>query len=239
MLKPTCPKPLRAGCTPGVAWLVAFAWLATAAPLAAESPEKTDAKAVVWTLDRLETVGGHKAVVLGSPRVVDAPGGKAIEFDGKKDGLILDVNPLAGLAEFTAEIIFQPHAGGPKEQRFFHMQEAGSENRLLFETRLTADKQWFLDTYLKSEDSDATLFAEKSLHPIGPWYHAAVTADGTTMRHYVNGKEELSAKVALKPQGPGQTSLGVRLNKVFWYQGAIRQMRITPRVLEPEEFLKP
>jgi hypothetical protein len=59
------------------------------------------------------------------------------------------------------------------------------------------------------------------------------------MRHFVNGKEELKAAVKLEPLKPGKTSLGVRLNRVSWYQGAIRQVRITPRVLRPEEFLRP
>ena len=58
------------------------------------------------------------------------------------------------------------------------------------------------------------------------------------MRHYVNGLEELKAEVKFEPQKAGRTSLGVRLNRVSWYHGAIRQVRITPRVLEASEFLK-
>jgi hypothetical protein len=59
------------------------------------------------------------------------------------------------------------------------------------------------------------------------------------MRHFVNGAEELSAAVKLEPLKTGRTSLGVRLNRVSWYQGAIRQVRISPRVLKAEEFLRP
>ena len=119
------------------------------------------------------------------------------------------------------------------------MQEDASENRLLFETRLTDDNRWFLDSFIKSGEGNYTLYAEKSLHPIGPWYHAAVVVDGTTMRHYVNGKEELSTPINFKPQQPGRTSIGVRINKASWYKGAVRQLRITPRVLTPQEFLRP
>jgi len=42
-----------------------------------------------------------------------------------------------------------------------------------------------------------------------------------------------------KPQKEGRTSIGVRINQVSWYKGAVRQVRITPRVLMPQEFLKP
>jgi hypothetical protein len=45
--------------------------------------------------------------------------------------------------------------------------------------------------------------------------------------------------VQLVPLAAGQTSIGVRFNKVHWFQGAIRQIRVTPDVLEPELFLKP
>ena len=50
--------------------------------------------------------------------------------------------------------------------------------------------------------------------------------------------EELT-KIDYKPQGPGKTSLGVRINQVHWYQGEIRAARFTRRVLKPDEFLKP
>ena len=219
--------------------LTCFAFLFISSQVMAESPAKSTDKAVVWNLSDLDSIGGHKTTRLGSPKLIDTPNGKAAEFDGKGDALFLETNPLAGLKVFTAEVVFRPDASGPKEQRFLHFQERGSEDRLLFETRLTPDGRWFLDTYIQTGEGKHTLYAEKSLHAIGPWYQAAVTCDGKTMRHYVNGAEELSAAIKYKPQGPGDTSIGVRFNKVFWFQGAIRKIRITPAVLEPKEFLKP
>lgn len=205
----------------------------------AEGDSKTQiASAITWKIDNLNMIGGHKVTVLGQPRMVDTPEGKAIEFDGVDDGLVVDHHPLAGVKEFTAEVIFRPTLDGPKEQRFFHLQETGRENRILFETRLDGP-QWFLDTYIKSGTADATLFADGFKHPIGPWYQAAIIVDGKTMKHYVNGKLELEKPLVFEPQGAGQTSIGVRHNRVFWYKGAIRAARFTPRVLTPDQFLKP
>ena len=204
-------------------------------------PQAGDLKpqaAVTWQIDNLEAIGGHKVTVLGQPRVIDTPQGKGVEFDGVDDGLIVDNHPLAGVKQFTAEVIFQPAAGGPKEQRFFHLQETGSENRVLFETRLDG-QQWFLDTYIKAGAADATLFADGFKHALGPWYHAAVVVDGRTMKHFVNGKLELEKELAFQPHAAGQTSIGVRHNRVFWYKGVIRTARFTPGILKPEEFLKP
>ena len=39
----------------------------------------------LWTFDRLDRIGNHPTTVLGDPRVVDTPVGKAIEFDGVDD----------------------------------------------------------------------------------------------------------------------------------------------------------
>ena len=57
-------------------------------------------------------------------------------MSGWHDRHAIEANPLAGLKEFTVEVVFQPAADGPKEQRFLHFQEEKSESRLLFETRL-------------------------------------------------------------------------------------------------------
>ena len=42
----------------------------------------------------------------------------------------------------------------------------------------------------------------------------------------------------LAPQGAGRTSVGVRINKLFYFKGAVRVARFTRRALPPSEFLK-
>jgi hypothetical protein len=205
--------------------------------LMADEPSANTGR-VNWNFTRLDEIGGHKTTLIGSPRLIDSPAGKAVSFDGQS-AIFLDVNPLADLGQFTVEVVFQPAANGGKEQRFVHFQEDGSDNRLLFELRLTDGNGWFLDTFIKSGAGNYTLFANKSPHPLGPWYHAAVVLDDKTMRHFVNGTEELSTPIHFAPQKNGKISLGVRQNKVSWYSGAIRQILITPRVLDASEFLKP
>src|SRR5512133_367959 len=74
--------------------------------------------AIVWQLDSLTTIGGHRVTLVGNPRVIDTEVGRAIEFDGTRDGLFLDVNPLAGLDRFTVEVLFAPASDGAEEQRF-------------------------------------------------------------------------------------------------------------------------
>jgi hypothetical protein len=194
---------------------------------------------VMWAVDNLENIGENSITVLGAPKIVETPRGRALEFDGKRDGLLVSAQPLAGLGTFTVEVIFRPDAGGPDEQRFLHVQEDGSDNRVLIETRLRDDGRWFLDTYIRSGRTDQTLFAEKFTHPVGQWYQAALVFDGSEMSHYVNGVKELSSEISFSPLHKGRTSIGVRINQVHWFKGAIRTIRFAPRALQPNEFLEP
>jgi hypothetical protein len=125
----------------------------------------------------------------------------------------------------------------PSEQRFFHFQENGTDNRMLFEIRVIGN-QWCLDSFAKGGEGSQALLDRTKLHPLGAWYHAAAVYDGRQFRNYVDGVLEGSAEVRLEPQKAGQTSLGVRINKVNYFKGAILAARMTPRALLPEEFMR-
>lgn len=189
----------------------------------------------VWTFDRLDRIGGHKTTVLGNPRVVDTPVGKAVEFDGVDDAVVIDVHPLAGATTFTWEAIFRPD-GGATEQRWLHLQETGSDNRMLFEIRVVGDR-WYFDSFVYSGAASKALIDRELLHPLGAWYHVAGVYDGREFRNYVNGVQEGAAEIHFDPQGAGRTSAGVRMNLVNYFKGAIRVARFTRRALLPEEFL--
>jgi hypothetical protein len=195
----------------------------------------------VWTFDRIDSIGGHPTTVLGHPRVIDTPLGKAVEFNGVDDGLQFDVHPLAGAEAFTWEAIFRPD-GGNAEQRWFHLEEnpaSGSDanNRMLFEIRVI-DGRWCLDAFNKSGPVQKALLNRSSLRALGAWFHVAAVYDGTEFRSYIDGVQDGAAQIHLAPQGPGRTSVGVRMNKLFYFKGAIRMARFTRRALAPAEFLK-
>lgn len=199
---------------------------------------KTPRRSVTWKIDNLKKIGGNKPEVLGDPRVIKTERGKAVLFDGVDDGIFIDRNPLEGFREFTVEAVFRPDANGEKEQRWLHIEDTeNAESRTLLETRLAGD-EWFLDTFIKSGDNRSALFAENFKHAVGRWYAVALVFDGSEMRHYVNGKLELSGKIVRKTFGKGVTSIGVRQNKVFWFKGAVLKARFTNRALSPEEFMK-
>jgi hypothetical protein len=191
---------------------------------------------VIWTLDNLAALGGQAPQILGAPQLVDTEHGRATAFDGRQDGLIVPVLPLAGAEKFTMEIFFCPAPGGEREQRVLHVQEDGTENRALIETRVANDGNWFIDTLICARPARHTLYAEDSQHPFGPWYQVALVHDGAQIRHYVDGRQEMSAAMPFEPFSAGQTSLGVRLNPVSWFRGMIRAVCFTQRALSPELF---
>jgi len=194
-----------------------------------------------WTFDRLDRIGGHNITVLGHPHVIDTPIGKAIEFNGTDDGLVFPVHPLAGAAAFTWEAIFRPD-GGNAEQRWFHLEElpadgSDTNNRMLFEIRVV-DGKWCLDAFNKSGARQKALLNRQHLHELGKWYHVAAVYDGHEFRSYIDGEPDGAAEIELAPQAEGHASVGVRINRLFYFKGAVRMARFTRRALAPNEFLK-
>ena len=202
----------------------------------AAAPEAMGATAsspLVWALAAIETVGGLKLEVGGAPRALAADeDGPGVWFDGVADGLWLPVNPIAGCAQFTIEVLIRPAAGGPEEQRYFHVEDA-TGNRGLLELRLRGET-WCLDAFLKSGDAKLTLIDRAKLHPAGRWTWVALRYDGRTMSVWVDGGKELEGAVAFAPMGAGRTSLGVRQDRRSWFRGAIREVRISAEALAEE-----
>jgi hypothetical protein len=179
----------------------------------------------------------QRITVVGNPAIICCPFGKAVLFDGQRDAIELDTNLLVNMRQFSIEVIMRPDSNGQREQRFLHFGEVRDE-RVMIETRLTKDDQWYLDTYMKSGPNSRTLVDSTKLHPLNHWYHIAFIVDNGLMQAYVNGNKELEGQIPFSPFTKGQTSVGVRLNKVNWYKGAIYKIKITPSKLEPVLFMK-
>ncbi len=205
-------------------------------------------KQLTWVFDRLDRIGGLVTTVEGQPRLIEAPLGKAIAFNGVDDALWIAEHPLAGAARFTFEAIFRPD-GGATEQRWFHLAErepktgelAGdpdTNSRFLFELRVVGGTQWYLDAFVHGPGYNQALMVPNKLHPIGHWYAVAQTFDGKTFRSYVNRELQGEAEIPFTAQGPGATSVGTRINRRNYFRGAIQMARFTREAMTPDQFLK-
>ena len=195
--------------------------------------------ATVWTFKELDRIGKNPVTVSGAPDIVKEKDGRSICFKGEPDAALLDHNPIAGWNSFTIEALIKPRTAGAAEQRFLHIEDARAA-RVLLELRIVSPKEWALDTFLfDSPESRLTLLDRTKTHTTDEWHWVALTYDGTTMTHYVDGVRELEAPVAFRPMSAGRMSLGVRLNKVSWYQGCLGEVRFTQRALTATELRKP
>jgi hypothetical protein len=184
-----------------------------------------------WNVDSLASIGGHTPEILGAPKMMREQGRKALCFDGKGDGLLFPINPIAGMPRFTIEILFKPDGDGPPEQRFLHIQDE-QERRVLIETRVTNQRSFALDTFLRDTDTNKLTLLDRSLvQPTDQWHWAALVYDGTTLSHYVDAEKQLEGAVIFTPMGAGRISLGVRQNRVHWFKGCIAQVRFIAAAL--------
>jgi hypothetical protein len=191
---------------------------------------------VVWNFENLKSLGGAPAEVWGAPVLSKGEAGSSVRFDGKADGLIAPVIPIASWKSFTVEMLFSPDVDGLAEQRFLHLQD-DQNRRLLLELRHLAAGQWVLDTFLYSDAGHRlTLIDRTKVHKTGCWYWVALSYGNGRMAHFVDGVKECEGEIQFEPMSAaGRTSVGVRQNKVSWFKGAIREVRFTPEALPAEK----
>src|SRR5690349_2213435 len=193
-------------------------------------------KTITWKLNNLEQIGGHKPVILGSPSVIRDKTGSAIFFDGVKDGLVLPVNPIQNHKSFTIEVLIKPDKDGPVAPRFLHIQDSAGK-RCTMEMRLDQKGYWYTDTFLKNGTTGQglTLIDSTKLHPVEQWYWIALVYDNKNMRHFINAVKELEGTIEFGPMDKSEISIGVRLNKVGWFKGQIREIRFHDAALEAKD----
>jgi hypothetical protein len=202
------------------------------------------AKQVTWRFDDTASLGGSATKVLGHPQVIATPIGKAIAFNGVDDAMFAAVHPLAGAETWTWEMVFKPDADGGAEQRIFHLQsidpatgEDVAQERMLFEIRIR-DGQWCLDSFATSGGQSKALLNCEKKYPFGKWYRVTTVYDGKMLKNYVGDDLQGEGEVHLVPQRSGHFSVGVRMNLVDWYKGAIYETRFTRKALGVGDFLK-
>lgn len=190
-------------------------------------------KTITWYLKDTKHIGEFSPTILGNPLVKVEGKDSSIYFNGVNDGLVIPAIPIEAWPAFTIEVLLKPESDGPPASRFIHMEDS-LLNRVTLELRLTKDSQWYFDGFLRNGKSKKglTLIDSTKLHPANKWCWTALVYDGNKMYSYINGQKELEAAIDFPPMTRGNMSLGVRLNKVSWFKGEIREMRFHPEAVQ-------
>ncbi len=185
-----------------------------------------------WVVDSTTSIGGFTPTVMGSPTVTAMDAGTAVCFDGTRDGLLLDDNPIQGMQRFTIEALLYPALDGASQPRFIHI--GGSPNnvpRLVMQMTSDASGNWHAAAVFYWGNTLTTVEDATSTHPSNQWYWVAVTYDGQTARLYVNGVLEDSANLTFGPMTTGSTSLATRQNGQYYFPGCMRDVEFFNRAL--------
>ncbi|MCC5806041.1 MAG: hypothetical protein JJU00_06895 [Opitutales bacterium] len=182
-------------------------------------------KTTFWRFDNPATLHARAVQWHGAPSLAHDPAeGPCIAFGGSGDALVLPGNPVAGLPAFFIEARVRPMADGPEEQRFLHIQCDNSADRALLELRSTP-RGWYGDVFLCTGGRECFLNDPEHLHPFGHWATLRLEYTGKELAQVCNGTEELRAGAGSGALGPGQTSVGRRLNGISPFHGRIAWIR--------------
>jgi len=183
-------------------------------------------KRIVWTPRQLLR---SKPLTLGRPILKGFGPGRSIEFNGLEDGLILPAIPFQNWPATIIELTFRPDRDGSKEPRILHAEDEDG-NRVTLEARLTKDGHWYPDVFLKNgiTGERQTLMDSSRRYRTNAWYKIALSWDGTNMQCFVNGQQTGEGRISMYPFASGNIALGMRLNRVNPFKGAIRRIRFYP-----------
>ena len=181
-----------------------------------------------WPGDRSanDFIGANHGVLTNGAAFTDsAKVGPAFIFDGVDDYVATPSMNIG--SNFTVELWINPTTAAGYEELIGNNASSANFGVLYFVNDRV--EYW--------QSGGIKAFTPGNSVPLNTWTHVALVYDGTTMRHYVDGKEELSGPLTIEPLTAGRTSMGVRMNRVFWFKGAIRKARFTRSALAPKDFM--
>lgn len=185
------------------------------------SPEK-----IVWTSGSIKE---SYPLLYGQPLTKGVGPRRSMRFNGREDGLVMPSIPFQGWASCTIELMFRTDRDGPREPRILHAEDEEG-NRATLEARLTPDGYWYPDVFLKNGTTGQrlTLMDSSRRYRTHTWHKLSLVWDGSAMQCFVNGQKVGEGKMSMHPFTSGNIALGMRLNRVNPFKGAIRRIRFYP-----------
>ena len=198
----------------------------------------TDGLVGYWPFDEgkgkvATDVSGNKldGKLAGNPKWVDGKFGKALEFDGKTEHVVVADNDkldftkkLTFMAWFNPSAVLTKRRMMVKNNSIFVIFDFGGDG---IELLVKPD-----NTFAESNTTD---------WKVGQWYHFAGTFDGKTMKVYINGKLDGEAKNSV-PIAPSDLELWIGGDDfgrpTDFFPGIIDEVRIYDKTLSATDVQK-
>lgn len=148
-----------------------------------------------WNLDEgtgtttIDSTGSRTGALQNGATWTTGQSGAAVNMDGADDYVSLSRLDVTGSAITLSTWVKNSSFASGIDQRFISKANDATEDRTFWMLGQTNNGQNRLQFRLRAGGTTTTLIAATGTLPVGTWYHAAATYDGTIMRLYLNGTE--------------------------------------------------
>jgi hypothetical protein len=168
--------------------------------------------------------------------------GSALQFDGSDD--YIEVSKSASLDSITNEIALIAWVNTPVSAEHSVMERwlyGSGVNERAFEFDINDDGSIDFGLSADGTSTNSVWLTSNNTINANTWTHLAATSDGTTMKIYINGKQDLNTAVPPAGIHPSTTDLHIgkwEYNTGIWakpFNGTTDEVRIYNRALSAEE----
>ena len=167
----------------------------------------------------------------------------ALDFDGVDNYVV--ILQSASLDSITSEITLEAWVRTPitSEHTILARYLCGAVNERSYEFNVEANGKVYFSLSGDGSSSDTVWIKSNTSISSNTWTHVAATSDGTTMKIYINGKQDVNT--ANSPTGIHPSTGDLHIGRLLyispddWYypfNGTIDEVKIYSRALSPHEF---
>ena len=189
-----------------------------------------------WPFDDGEAIdatgNGHDGKLVGPPRSVDGKFGKALEFNGKSDYIVVPNHPdLVLQSGVTYAAWFKPSETINPGNNVYRLLSKNNDYFLMFNFGQVGHMAFLV----REPGGDHTIYSTTQEWVEGTWYHVAAIFDGKEVKLFING--EMESHLAFNGKG-GDAGLDLWIggdDLPAFFPGIIDDVRVYKRGITDAE----
>ena len=178
---------------------------------------------------------GNSGTILGGPKVVDGHEGKALDFNGSSDSVVIETSDSLAKTEsaITMEAWIFPRSFGA-DREIISKWDNVMNGIIHFEGKSAGNMRFCMR---KDDDSMVVNFNTVATLPVDTWSHVAETYDGKAAKVYFDGEEVFSQGGTgdMRENPDVKWWIGSMYAQDRYFDGLIDEVRIWSRALSEKE----